>query len=106
MCIVGKQPEARQIFETLKHAPVAYEQKRKVRGLLQSADGSLRTIYGVVYKVAQSYGFIRADLAGIETYFDFSQETEILEAAQKDDRVSFNLGFTLAGPCAINVNPV
>lgn len=106
LCIVGKQAQARQIFETLRHAPVAYEQKRKVRGLLRSADRSLRTIYGVVYKVAQSYGFIRADLASIETYFDFSKETEILEAVQKDDRVSFNLGFSLFGACAENVNPV
>lgn len=85
---------------------MAYEQKGKLKGLLLDADGSHRNLYGVVYKVAQSYGFIRADLANMEIYFEFSQETEILEAVQKGDRVSFNLGFTLAGPCANNVNPV
>ena len=63
-------------------------------------------MYGVVYKVAETYGFIRANLATIDSYFDFSTQTEILEAVQKGDRVSFNLGFTLAGPCAINVSPV
>lgn len=106
LCIAGKQAEARPMFESLKQAPVAYEQKRKMKGLLLNADGSHHTLYGVVYKVAQSYGFIRADLANMEIYFEFSKETEILEAVQKGDRVSFNLGFTLAGPCANNVIPV
>jgi tetratricopeptide (TPR) repeat protein len=106
LCIAGKQVEARPIFETLKCAPVALEQKRKVIGMLQSADGSLQTIYGVVYKLVQFYGFIRSDLASIEVYFDFAKESELLEALEKDDRVSFNLGFTLSGPCAVNVAPV
>lgn len=106
LCIAGRQGEAKPIFDTLKRAPVSYEQKRKVRGQLHSANGTLRSIYGVVYKVVQSYGFIRADLSAIETYFEFSKEAEVLEAVQKGDRVSFSLGFTLAGPCAENVCPV
>lgn len=83
-----------------------FEQKRKVKGKLLSADGSPRVIYGVVYRLSQSYGFIRADLAGMEVYFEFLKEMEVLEALQKEDQVSFNLGFTMAGPCAIKVSPL
>jgi hypothetical protein len=42
----------------------------------------------------------------MEVYFEFSKESEVLEALQINDRVSFNLAFTLAGPCALDVVPV
>ena len=94
------------MFDTLKKISVPFRQRRSGRGQLLSADGTEAILYGVVYHLGQSYGFIRADLSFMEVYFEFSKESNLLEALQVNDRVSFILAFSLAGPCASNVKPV
>jgi tetratricopeptide (TPR) repeat protein len=106
LCICGQQGLARPYFETFKKIQVPYQQKKSARGRIRTPNGLAAEIHGVIYSLAASYGFIRADLSSMEVYFEFSQEAEELEALRIGDRVSFKLAFTLAGPRASNVKPV
>ena len=106
LCLSGKQLDAKPIFESLKKIHLPFSQKRSPRGYILDASGAEAGLYGVVYRLGQSYGFIRADLASMEVYFEFSKENSLLEALEVNDRVSFNIAFSLAGPCALNVQPV
>jgi cold shock CspA family protein len=106
LCLCGQQSTARPIFEALKKIAVPYDQKRAARGPLLNSGGSEATLYGVVYNLNHTYGFIRADLNSMEVYFEFSKEMVELEALKINDRVSLNLAFTLAGPRASNIKPV
>jgi tetratricopeptide (TPR) repeat protein len=54
LCIAGRQSEAKPIFEILKKVPVAFDQKRNVKGVLENTDGSPRAIYGVVYRLSRT----------------------------------------------------
>ena len=106
LCIDGQQSKAKTIFDALDKTPVPYKQRRSVRGELRAPDGELALHYGLVTFVSNSLGFIRSDFKSIEAYFSVGAEQDYLQALQVNDRVSFNLGFSLAGPVGINLAAV
>jgi tetratricopeptide (TPR) repeat protein len=103
-CLSNDPKPAGALFDHLRMLPVPYRQKLGVRGIVKQSDGAAADFYGVVYNVKPSFGFLKADRNGLETYFspdDFPGGE--LDRSLEGRRVQYELGFTLRGPVALNI---
>jgi cold shock CspA family protein len=84
---------------------VAFKEKKEIRGVLRSADGSAKEYVGVVNHMQNGYGFIRCDALKLDVFFSQAQlAPEISELLGEGDTVRFNLAFNLLGPVAIDIS--
>jgi tetratricopeptide (TPR) repeat protein len=99
----GDPGAAFKIFRSLGQANIDIRTKIQPRGVVKDDRGPLR-FTGTVSRIESSYAFIIRDgyQDRIFTYRDFNQEKE-WDKLTTQDRVSFQLGFTYRGPCALNV---
>lgn len=103
LCLSGKADLAKPLFISLKQLQLPLRQKRGVRGIVRSADGSPTRYFGQVIHRGPDYIFIRADQDGLEMFSPQENLAEGAELFQAGRRVSYNLGFNLSGPIAIDV---
>jgi tetratricopeptide (TPR) repeat protein len=101
LCITGKGNDATSVFAELKHAHVPFSQRRSLRGVIKSTDGSNASYYGHIYAKRSTFGFVRADQDRSEIFIpaDILPKWETLPIGQ---RVQYNLAFNLDGPIAFN----
>lgn len=98
----GAYGESEIAFRELKAAQMPFDQKRKLRFPVRDSNGTPRKYYGRVRVRSPSWGFIRTD-SGIDIFFG-NQATESDIGA--DDRVEFDIAFSLLGPGATYVKKV
>lgn len=100
LCLAGKWPEAKLIFETLKSLSIPYSQRAGLRAPILNSDGTERLFYGQVMRNRGDIGFIRTDLDGTECFTsqEFTDAEGPIPAEQT--RVKFNIHFSLMGPVA------
>jgi hypothetical protein len=104
LCLLGRGAEAQKFFEMTKAARVPYGQRRGVRGVVKAADGTDAVYYGQLYSKKALFGFVRADQDGL-TLFLSSDQLPGWDGILAGQRISYNLGFSLQGPVAINAVP-
>lgn len=100
LCLAGKWPEARAIFEGLRKLSIPYRQRAGLRAPVLNSDATERLFYGQVTRNRGDIGFIRTDLDGTECFT--SQELTDSEGPipAEQTRVKFNIHFSLMGPVA------
>ena len=100
LCLAGRWPEARTIFEALKKLSIPYRQRAGLRAPILNADGAERLFYGQVMRNRGDIAFIRTDLDGTECFT--SQELMHVEGPipAEQTRVKFHIHFSLMGPVA------
>jgi cold shock CspA family protein len=69
---------------------------------VQNDDESNKRFYGLLYAKNASFGFIRSDSDGLEVFVS-KQNFVDWDYVLQEDRVTYEIGFTLEGPAAINV---
>jgi tetratricopeptide (TPR) repeat protein len=105
LCLMARSQEAHKLFEATRNARVPYAQRRGVRGLVKDENGNNVIYNGQLYAKKALFGFIRADQDGLEMFVS-SDQLSSWDEALVGERVSYNLGFNLQGPVAINVTLV
>lgn len=105
LCIAGNGQLAKPIFTSLKKLALPLRQKRGVRGLILSSNGSPTLYFGQVSYRGPGYDFIRADKDGLELFAPPENFSDSSELPSVGARVSFNIGFNLSGPIAVNIKP-
>jgi tetratricopeptide (TPR) repeat protein len=106
LCLAGKADQAARFFSVLRQLQLPYRQKHTVRDVVQDKDRVPLTFYGQINQRKPTFGFVRADRDSLESYFSVDPEKEGSDALVVGQRVSYNVGFTLFGPAALNVSPL
>jgi cold shock CspA family protein len=101
LCLMGRGDDAGKFFEVTKSARLPYSQRRGVRGVVKAVDGTDAIYYGQLYSKKALFGFIRADQDRLELFISSDQLPD-WDEVPTGQRVSYNLGFSLQGPVAIN----
>lgn len=100
---VDRRREAKDIFRRLREVYMENDARHKVRDLVAD-EAQPRRFTGTVSRVEMSYGFVKTDGRGDEVFF---HQNDVHEAACNDlvagKRVSFHMGFTFAGPRALQI---
>ncbi|NAX01579.1 hypothetical protein CAG61_06875, partial [Vibrio sp. V34_P3A8T189] len=87
-----------------RSAKVSYDSKHEVRDFEHNLERSkYSVIEGIILRTSRDSGFVKLDRCGTEIFMHKNNNTELLwDALLTGDRLSFNLGFTFAGPIVIN----
>jgi tetratricopeptide (TPR) repeat protein len=101
LCLVGKGSDAYPIFAEMYNSPMSYSQKRAIQGTVYSSDGSEAIYYGQLYVKKPTFGFVRADQDNLEAFLA-SDNYGAWETVTQGQRLSYNLGFNLRGPVALD----
>jgi cold shock CspA family protein len=102
LCIVGRGSDGLKLFAELKGARVTFQQKRAVRGIIRNDDETHKKFYGLLYAKNASFGFIRSDSDGLEVFVSKTNFAD-WDYVSQGERVSYEMGFSLEGPVALNV---
>jgi tetratricopeptide (TPR) repeat protein len=102
LCLVGRGTDAYPIFESIWNTALPFSQKKSIQGIVKTNEGEPAQYYGQIYAKRTTFGFIRADQDRLETYLP-SDNYKLWDTAAVGQRVSYNLGFNLRGPLALNV---
>ncbi|NAX64522.1 P-loop NTPase [Vibrio sp. V32_P6A28T40] len=96
--------KAIKTFMNLRSAKVSYDSKHEVRDFEHNLERSkYSVIEGIILRTSRDSGFVKLDRCGTEIFMHKNNNTELLwDALLTGDRLSFNLGFTFAGPIVIN----
>lgn len=97
--LAGREAEAQQIFESLGHAKLPFENRGVVQGMVKDATGQPIRFYGQITHLTETYGFIRQSAPSQRVFFRAGAGLDALNL-HVDDRISYDLGFTLRGPFA------
>jgi tetratricopeptide (TPR) repeat protein len=103
LCLAGRWPEAKLIFETLKKLSIPYRQRTGLRAPVLNADGEHRVYYGQIVRNRGDIAFIRSDLDGIECFTALQYVSDGDQIPPENVRVKFNMHFSLSGPVAVGV---
>lgn len=104
LSIAGRIEEAKAMYEALRGAQTSYAEKSIVRGVLRDSAGSPVMCDGTVTAVKGTFGFIRASNPALEVFFllkDVGSDSE--GGVYRGALVKFQLGFSLRGPVAQDV---
>jgi tetratricopeptide (TPR) repeat protein len=104
LCLVSRGEEAVKLFAVTKTARVPYGQRRGIRGIIRATDGTIAVYYGQLYAKKALFGFVRSDQDGLELFISQDQLPG-WDAIMTGQRISYNMGFNLQGPVAINGSP-
>jgi thioredoxin-like negative regulator of GroEL/cold shock CspA family protein len=98
-----KYRESKEVFKHLREIPLPYNDRSRLRDAL----GGLRTprqYSGVIARIEAIYGFVSIDGRGDWVFF---HENDVIEDIwgylTSGTRVIFNIGFSLGGPKALNL---
>ena len=101
--LAGDHKDSVKRFGQLSKVNLSASARNKVRGIVFGADGRPARFTGAVTKREATYLFVSSDSHGIDV---FAHEAEANPAAWGDihyrDKITFELGFSLRGPVAIN----
>ena len=100
---VEKRREAKQIFRRLRDVPMHHEARHRLRDRIKD-NGTPRRFTGTVVRIEMTHGFVMTDGRGDEIFFhrnDVGRDT--WDRLGTQSRVAFNIGFTFAGPSALQV---
>jgi hypothetical protein len=104
--INGKRAEAREMFDTLRHARVSPSVKQKIRGVIMGVDGKPAKRVGRVEKKEANYAFLTQELDADWVFLHRSNaSSKVWNAIGRGKRVHFCVGFTYRGLAAFNVEP-
>jgi tetratricopeptide (TPR) repeat protein len=104
LCISNRFDDARPIFRELSEAQVPFKEKTEVRGLLLRHDAMPVELVGTVSFVRDTYGFVQCDSMNLRAFFSKADGgPESVEHISVGTTVTFELGFTLRGPVAIQM---
>jgi len=97
--------EAREVFRHLRDTPMSHENRTQLRDVIGGLEAPSR-FSGSVARVEAAHGFVEVDGSGESLFF---HRNDTIDEAVWDDlrsgsRVKFEIGFTLRGPLAINVD--
>lgn len=96
--------DSKNIFNGLRLARLSYKAKTEIRDI-DKKDGKATVFYGRINSKRADYGFITIDGNARNLYFPASSIVEdIWDAFQEGDRVSFNIGYNLKGPLALEIS--
>jgi tetratricopeptide (TPR) repeat protein len=97
--MMGRELEAQQIFDTFTQAKLPFESRSLNRGIVKDENGTSVRFYGQIIHLADTYGFIRQSAPSQRVFFRTGFGSDGL-SLHLNDRVSYDLGFTLRGPIA------
>lgn len=103
LILVGRQTEARALYDNLKNAPIPFTVRSLVKEFVKDESGNIRRFNGVVTARRDSYGFIDSDSNAIGCYFDTKSINSNVDLPVVGARVSFSLGFSFLKPTARDV---
>ena len=103
LSLAGRAADAKPLFTALKQLPIPFRQRRGVRGEVMDRDGKRVRFFGLVISRGDRFGFVRADQDGLEAFAPTDNMENHTDLPQVGKRVSYELGFNLAGPVALGV---
>lgn len=98
----SKKEEADEIFEKLREAWIPYEIRVEVRDKIKQ-NGNPKVFIGAFGKVERTFGFVSVEGSGREIFVHKNEADHIWENLKANVRVKFEIGFTLRGPVAVNI---
>lgn len=95
--------EAKEVFRHLRESPIPHPERIKVRDLAQG-DGAPLVYLGSIERLEATYCFVGLDGDG-EWVFTHRKDVvqSLWDSLAKHTRIGCNIGFTLGGPCAVNM---
>jgi len=106
--IFGNRSISDHTFSQLKSVRLSPDERHKIRGTYVNENGEMVLYRGQVISEHVDFVFIRCSELGVEIYAHVANSSPGLNPEQipVNSEVSFNLGFSMVGPSAINVNKV
>jgi tetratricopeptide (TPR) repeat protein len=103
LCLVGKYEEARPIFAKMAEMKISFRQKKAVRAYVLDDKGNRRILDGTILVLKPTFGFIQCPAPALNAYFEVDELNAAPEKITTGMPVTFELGFNLQGPVAVNV---
>ena len=92
---MGEKEPAMEYFDYLKDVALDVRVKRKLNGYITN-DGKNSIYEGTIFKIENSFGFIKKDFTSETIYFSRNNSDNL----KYNSRVKFNIAFNYNGPIA------
>ncbi len=103
----GKQDEAIERFKRLRVAPIARDVKQKVRTSILNQIGEPIKFRGQIEKLDASYAFLSQETGSHSVFLSRSNfSSKVWNILKRGDELTYCIGFTYRGPCALNVEKI
>ena len=106
LCLMGREAEARPLFDALSGAKLPFESRNAIQGVVSDASGAPARFYGTVIHLSDFFGFIRQSAPPLRVFFRVVGDEATSAPVRKDDRVTYALGFTVRGAIALELKAI
>lgn len=106
LALSGAQEEAKELFQSLSKANVAFREKRRVQGTILSAPDTPRLYAASITTIRDTYGFVEVANPVMSVFFTMENESvrDVIEYLQVGSVVQVEVGFTLRGPVVVRMD--
>lgn len=102
--VYGDKQVGRKVFNDLASARVPPGIRNKVRGIVRQSGGKPMKCAGIPKNITESFCFVSCPELGDDVFLHYSEcKDDSWEKVSAHSRVEFEVGFSLRGPVAVNV---
>ena len=103
LCLADKYDDAVPLFAKLSELTIPFRERAGIGKIVLDANGTLRKFNGSMTSVRSTYGFIQSETPKLRVYAGPDELEALPREPGSGTPVSFELGFTLRGPVAVNL---